>query len=133
MSRPSTGSASYRAVLALPHARGMLAASLLPRLCYGMTGLPLLIALRDGTGSYAVAGLATSLYGLSVALLGPYRARITRGQRGFAFMLLAIGYVLFLTALAVACASHAPAIVDVTLVVLAGLCLLSLARISSAR
>jgi predicted MFS family arabinose efflux permease len=100
----------------------MLAASLLPRLCYGMIGLPLLISLHDGTGSYAVASIATSLFGLAVALLGPARARLIRGRHGVAFMLLATGYVLSLAALAVACATHAPAVVDIVLAVVAGLC-----------
>ena len=56
MSRPVRGGASYRAVLALPHARSLFAAAMLARLSYGLLSLPLLLTLRQSTGSYAVAG-----------------------------------------------------------------------------
>ena len=64
MSRPSQGGASYRAVLALPRARSLFAAAMLARLSYGFAPLPLLLALKQGTHSYAVAGLASGLFGL---------------------------------------------------------------------
>lgn len=125
MSRPERGgtrrpTASYRAVLALPHARAPFAAALLARLCYGLQGLPLLITLRDSTGSYAVAGVAASAFGLGVALLGPARARlIARHHR--AFVALAGGYAATLTAVAVASTLGLP-VVAIGLAVLAGLC-----------
>ncbi len=99
MSCPDQGSTSYRAVLALPHARRLFAAALLARLGYGLVGLPLLIALRQGTGSYAVAGPAISLYGLAVAVLGPARARLVDRRPG-SLTLLAAGYAAALCALA---------------------------------
>jgi predicted MFS family arabinose efflux permease len=125
MSRPDQGtasktSASYAAVLALPHARAPFAAALLARLCYGLQGLPLLITVRDSAGSYAVAGVAASAFGLGVALLGPARARlIARHHR--ALILLAGGYAATLTALAIVSTLRLPA-VAVGLAVLAGLC-----------
>ncbi|MFF4653517.1 MFS transporter [Streptomyces sp. NPDC001380] len=121
MPRPDGGSASYRAVLALPHARRLFAAALLARLGYGLTGLPLLLALREGTNSYAAAGTATGLYGLAAALLGPARARLVRRRRS-ALVLLAVGHALSLAALAAACAVGVADLSAVGLAVLAGLC-----------
>ncbi|GAA3369431.1 MFS transporter [Streptomyces sannanensis] len=120
MSRPDTGSASYRAVLAVPHARGLFAAAMIARLCYGLLGLPLLLALRDGTGSFAVAGTATGLFGLVSALLGPARARLVQ-RRHSALMLLAVCYALCLSALAVACAVGVPSPLAIGLAALTGL------------
>src|SRR5258705_4854956 len=82
MSRPVKGGASYHAVLALPHARALLATATLARLSYGLLSLPLLLAVRDGTGSYAVAGAAAGLFGLTSAVLGPYRSRLVERRRG---------------------------------------------------
>ncbi|MER5866339.1 MFS transporter [Kitasatospora sp. NPDC002040] len=121
MARPARGGASYRAVLALPHARNLFAAAMLARLCYGLLGLPLLLALQQGTGSYAVAGTATGLSGLATALLGPLRARWVE-RRPPLLMVLACCYALLLTALAVACAVRVPDPVAVGLAVLAGAC-----------
>jgi predicted MFS family arabinose efflux permease len=120
MSCPERGSASYRAVLALPHARGLFAAALLARLAYGLSGLPLLITIRNGTGSYAVAGLAVSLYGLTIAVLGPARARLA-ARRPRAIALLAIGYAASLGALAAAGAAGIPAVAAIAGCGLAGL------------
>jgi predicted MFS family arabinose efflux permease len=124
MSRPQRGgtrrsTASYRAVLSLPHARVPFAAALMARLCYGLQGLPLLITLRDSTGSYAVAGVAASAFGLIVALLGPARARLT-ARHPRAFIALASGYAVTLTAVALASTLRRPAIA-IGLAVLAGL------------
>lgn len=121
MSRPEQDGASYRAVLALPHARSLFAASLLARLCYGLVGLPLLIALREGTGCYAVAGTAVSLYALGAALLGPARARLVQRHRS-ALILLAGGYTLSVAVLAAACAVRVPGLLAIGLAVLTGLC-----------
>ncbi len=121
MPSPDRGGASYRAVLALPHARNLFAAAMLARLCYGLLGLPLLLTLREGTGSYAVAGTATGLFGLTGALLGPVRARLVE-RHPPALMLLAVCYALLLSALAAACAARLPALLAICLAVLAGIC-----------
>ncbi|MFF2519780.1 hypothetical protein [Streptomyces sp. NPDC058086] len=106
MSRPSKGGASYRAVLALPHARKLFAAAMLARLSYGLLGLPLLLTLKQATHSYAVAGTASGLFGLVTALLGPARARlVTRRPR--ALMALAGAYSGLLAAIAVVGAAGA--------------------------
>ncbi|MGH3167880.1 MAG: MFS transporter [Trebonia sp.] len=111
---------SYRAVLALPHARGLLAASVLPRLSYGLVSLPLLVALRESTGSYATAGAAISVYALGVALLGPARARLVQ-RRPDAFLFLGSGFTLLLATLAVTCAVRVPAAASIALAASAGL------------
>ncbi|HSZ43043.1 MAG TPA: hypothetical protein VK817_24030 [Trebonia sp.] len=111
---------SYRAVLALPHTRGLLAASILPRLAYGLVSLPLLVALRASTGSYAVAGAAISVYALGAALLGPARARLVQRRPG-AFLLLGACYALLLAALAVTSAVRIPAAAAIALAAAAGL------------
>ena len=82
MPRPARGSASYRAVLALPHARQLFASAMLARLSYGLLGLPFLLSIRAGTGSYAVAGAASGLLGLIGAVLGPARARLVERRPG---------------------------------------------------
>ena len=101
MSRPVRGGASYRAVLVLPHARSLFGASMLARLCYGMLSLPLLLTLRQATGSYAVAGTAAGLFGLATALLGPARARLVERRPG-ALLLLAGAHAALLAVIAVA-------------------------------
>jgi predicted MFS family arabinose efflux permease len=112
--------ASYRAVLALPHARAPFAAATLARLCYGLQGLPLLITLLNATSSYALSGAATAAFGLGAALLGPARARlVARHPRALA--LLAGGYAVALTALAIASVARVPPPIAVGIAVLAGL------------
>ncbi|MER6441707.1 MFS transporter [Streptomyces sp. NPDC001185] len=99
MPRPARGGASYRAVLSLPHARSLFTAAILARLCYGLLSLPLLLTLRDATGSYTVAGPAAGLFGLISALLGPPRARLVE-HRPRALMPLAAGYAGMLAVIA---------------------------------
>ncbi|MCU7820752.1 MFS transporter [Kitasatospora sp. DSM 101779] len=108
MSRSFRGSAGYRAVLSLPHARAPFAAALLARLSYGVLPLPLLLALRDGTGSYAAAGSAAGVFGLVSALLGPARARLV-SRRPAALMVLTCCYTLLLLVLAAGAAAGLPA------------------------
>ncbi|MBB4950651.1 putative MFS family arabinose efflux permease [Kitasatospora gansuensis] len=119
MSRPSRGSASYRAVLTLPHAPKLFTAAMLARLSYGVIGLPLLLALYEGTGSYAVAGTVAGLFGLVTALLGPARARLVERRPG-ALTWLSVSYTLLLAALATACAVHVPSPLLAALAVLTG-------------
>ncbi|WUH93550.1 MFS transporter [Streptomyces sp. NBC_00433] len=119
MPRPVRGSASYRAVLALPRARALFATATLARLSYGLLSLPLLLALRDGTGSYAVAGTAAGLFGLTSAVLGPYRSRLVERRRGALPVLTAV-YGVLLGCLAAGSALGMTAGPAVGLAVLAG-------------
>ncbi|MGW3852144.1 hypothetical protein [Streptomyces fagopyri] len=73
-----------------PHARGLFTAAILARLCYGLLSLPLLLTLRDATGSCAVAGPAAGLVGLISTLLGPPRTRLVE-RRPRARRMLATG------------------------------------------
>ncbi|WP_329179000.1 MFS transporter [Streptomyces sp. NBC_01477] len=119
MPRPARGSASYRAVLALPHARALFAAATLARLSYGLLSLPLLLAVREGTGSYAAAGTAAGLFGLTAAVLGPYRSRLVERRRAALPVLTAL-YGTLLGCLAAGSALGMDAGLAVTLAVLAG-------------
>ncbi|MFE3201554.1 MFS transporter [Embleya sp. NPDC059237] len=70
-----SGSApSYAAVLRIPHARRAFGAAMLGRLSYGTIPLSLLLAVKSGTGSYAVAGTVMALFGATSVLLSPMRA-----------------------------------------------------------
>jgi MFS family permease len=65
----------YGEVLAPPGAAASLAASVLGRLSLGMTGLALLLLVREATGSYAAAGAVSACYALAFAAGAPSRAR----------------------------------------------------------
>ncbi|MEV6210266.1 MFS transporter [Kitasatospora sp. NPDC051914] len=94
-------------------------AALAARLSYGVLPLPLLLALRDGTGSYAAAGSAVGLFGLVSALLGPLRARLVARRPGTLTVLTAC-YALLLGALAAGAAAGLPAWAAVLLAAAAG-------------
>ncbi|HTF06742.1 MAG TPA: MFS transporter [Asanoa sp.] len=66
--------ASYRAVLATPHALRVFAAALVGRLSYGVVFVSLSVALTSATGSYALAGGAIALFGVGAVLVAPLRA-----------------------------------------------------------
>ncbi|MFE3138183.1 MFS transporter [Streptomyces scopuliridis] len=73
MSSPSPRP-SYAMVLRESHARTVFAAALLGRFSYGIVFVALMVALTRATGSYAWAGTAIALFGLSTAFLAPLRA-----------------------------------------------------------
>ncbi|MEU6732330.1 MFS transporter [Streptomyces physcomitrii] len=105
MSSPSSGPAlpgraprpTYRQVLRVPHAARAMAGALLGRLSYGTVPLSLLLAVREASGSYAVAGTAMALFGLAGVALSPARAAVI-DRRGPARPLtaLALCYALLL-------------------------------------
>jgi len=65
-----TAAGSYRAVLRLPFAPRIFAPALGGRLAYGLLPLATLFTVQQATGSYAAAGLALALVGLtSITLL----------------------------------------------------------------
>ncbi|AJE83248.1 putative integral membrane protein [Streptomyces albus] len=126
MSSPSSGPAlpgraprpTYRQVLRVPHAARAMAAALLGRLSYGTVPLSLLLAVRDASGSYAVAGTAMALFGLAGVALSPARAAVI-DRRGPARPLtaLALCYALLLGLLTAAAVSGG--VPDAALVALA--------------
>ncbi|MCW2543898.1 MAG: transporter, partial [Frankiales bacterium] len=65
----------YGEVLSPPGARSALTSSVFGRLSLGMTGLALLLLVRQATGSYADAGAVSASYAVSFALAAPGRAR----------------------------------------------------------
>ncbi|GAA4560747.1 MFS transporter [Planotetraspora kaengkrachanensis] len=101
MSSPSRPP-SYVAVLSHPLARRAFSAALLGRLSYGTVFLSLTLALTATTGSYALAGGAIALFGLTTSVLAPLRAGlIDRYGPRRALPPMAVLYALLLTCLAV--------------------------------
>ncbi|MCM2425496.1 MFS transporter [Streptomyces sp. RKAG337] len=95
--------ASYAAVLRVPHARRTFAAALLGRLSYGIVSLSLLLSLAAATGSYAAAGMITTVFAATSVVLGPARAGlIDRWGARRALPTLATPYAVALSALCLA-------------------------------
>lgn len=67
---------SYAAVLRTPHAARAFGAALLGRLSYGVVPLSLMLAVKDATGSYSVAGVVMALFGAASVSLSPVRAAL---------------------------------------------------------
>jgi MFS family permease len=70
-----SGIARYRALLGIPHARGLVAWSLLGRLPLGMTTLALLFLLRGEGYGYDAAGLGVAAYAVAVGVGAPIAGR----------------------------------------------------------
>ncbi|WP_406142789.1 MFS transporter [Streptomyces anulatus] len=94
---------SYAAVLRTRYACRTFGAALLGRLSYGMVSLSLVLAIKEATDSYAVAGTVMALFGLTSVLLSPTRAGLVDryGPRR-ALPPMAAAYALLLTGLAFA-------------------------------
>ncbi|MFE7410857.1 MFS transporter [Streptomyces laurentii] len=100
MSSP-TAAPSYAAVLRTPHACRTFGAALLGRLSYGVAPLSLVLAVKEATGSYAVAGGTMAVFGLTGVFLSPARARlIDRYGPRRVLPLMASVYAVLLTVLA---------------------------------
>jgi predicted MFS family arabinose efflux permease len=113
----ASGAGSYRAVLALPSALRIFVPALGGRLAYGLFPLATLFTILRATGSYAVAGLALALFGLTSITL-PVKARLADrfGQRRTLPVL-----ALLCAAALTAAVTTRSAVVLVTLIGLAGL------------
>ncbi|HET8741640.1 MAG TPA: MFS transporter [Gaiella sp.] len=70
-----TGLARYRTLLGRPHARGLVAWSLLGRLPLGMTPLALLFLLRGEGYGYGAAGIGVAGYTVAVGVGAPIAGR----------------------------------------------------------
>ncbi|MDA5147329.1 MFS transporter [Streptomyces sp. AD681] len=81
---------SYRATLAIPHAKGALALGVLSRLPSGLLPFAVLISFTQHYG-IGIAGLASGALLLAIAVPGPARARwcTNRGPAGLLLMALA--------------------------------------------
>ncbi|MFJ2745554.1 MFS transporter [Streptomyces sp. NPDC087440] len=95
---------SYGAVLRTPRATRTFGSALLGRLAYGVLPLPLVLTVKNATGSYAAAGVLMSVYGACSVLLSPYRAGLVDrfGPRR-ALLPLAAVFATFLVTLALVC------------------------------
>ncbi|GAA3121443.1 putative MFS family arabinose efflux permease [Kribbella aluminosa] len=90
---------SYRDVLLLPSALRTFVPALLGRLSYGLLPLSLLITVRQSTGSFAVAGAAVAVFGVT-SLSMPYKARLVdrySQRRVLPFLALGASAGLFVT------------------------------------
>ncbi|MFJ4923441.1 MFS transporter [Streptomyces sp. NPDC088725] len=115
---------SYAAVLRTPHAARTFGAALLGRLSYGTVSLSLVLAVKDASGSFAVAGTDMALFGATSVVLSPARAALVdrHGPRR-ALVPMAALYAALLAALAWATARPgAPGALLGALVVTAGAC-----------
>ena len=92
----------YRAALRTPHARCAFVSSLVGRLCYGIVGLSLILTLTAGNRGYGFAGFVMALFGLTIVLVSPVRARMVdlHGPRR-ALPPMAVGFAAILIAIAV--------------------------------
>ena len=66
----------YGAVLRTPYACGAFVTSLVGRLTYGIVSLSLILTLTAGGRGYEFAGLVMALFGLTIVLVSPFRARL---------------------------------------------------------
>jgi predicted MFS family arabinose efflux permease len=75
--------ATYRPLFRSARARRLVATSLSARLAVGIFGLPLVLTVRDATGSYAAAGVVSGAWSAGVAVGAPLRGRLVdrRGSR----------------------------------------------------
>ncbi|MFD9871117.1 MFS transporter [Streptomyces niveus] len=93
---------TYAAVLRTPYAASTFGASLLGRLSYGTLSLSLLLAVKDASGSLAVAGTVLALFGATGVVLSPVRAAmVDRYGPRRALVPMAVLYAGLLIALAV--------------------------------
>ncbi|MEV5977122.1 MFS transporter [Streptomyces sp. NPDC052114] len=114
----------YLAVLRTPHALRTFSTALVARLSYGTVSLSLMLAVKDATGSYAVAGTVAALFGATSVFLSPVRAALVdrHGPRRVLAPMVS-AYAALLTVLAVVTwrPGTAPAVLGV-LAALAGSC-----------
>jgi MFS family permease len=112
--------ARYRQILSTPGIPILLVASTLGRLPYGINGLALLLLLRETTGSFAVAGLATGGLALGAGAGAPFVSRLV-DRRGLGpLMPLACAHAGALVALVLLAEADGPHAVLVALSVFAG-------------
>ncbi len=113
---------SYFAVLSTEHAARTFGAALLGRLCYGVVFLSLILAVAQTTGSYAVAGWFSALYGLTTSILLPLRAKLIdrHGLRRILPPMVSIYALLLVVIAAVTWRTGASPVALLTLGVLAG-------------
>lgn len=115
------GSSRVLAVLTAPGAPPLLLARVVGSLPVGMVPLGIILALRAGGSSYALAGLADGAYALGLAVTQPLFGRLV-DRAGMRRVLgpLAVVFAAFVAAFALATSQRAPAALDVVLALLGG-------------
>ncbi|MDQ0791546.1 MFS transporter [Streptomyces sp. B1I3] len=100
---------TYLAVLAVREARMPLLGSCLARMSFAVLPLSLLLSVRNATGSFAVAGLASGALSATLTLFAPARARLIdrKGSRT-GLIRLTVPYLLGLAALITLAETGAP-------------------------
>src|SRR3954466_13273541 len=66
----------YRRVLAAPHVRPLVSASVLARMPIGITGLATVLFVRDETGSFGSAGIVSAAFAVAAGLVSPLQGRL---------------------------------------------------------
>jgi MFS family permease len=116
-----TAARRYRSLLIVPGVKRITVPSVIGRLPYGMTTLLFVIAVQHGTGSYAVAGLATAMNSALTAVTAPWLGRLAdRGKAPELLTICGLGNALTLCGMVFALMSHAPAPAVVAIAGLAG-------------
>jgi MFS family permease len=116
-----TAARRYRALLAIPGVVRVAVPSLIGRLPYGMATLLFVLAVEHGTGSYAIAGLATAAHSAVTATTAPWLGRLAdRGHAVRVLTVTGVGYALALSGMVAALWLHTPAYVIIGLAGLAG-------------
>ncbi|GHJ49504.1 MFS transporter [Catellatospora sp. TT07R-123] len=116
-----TAARRYRALIASPGVARVAVPSLIGRLPYGMATLVFVLAVQHGTGSYAVAGIATGAHSAVTAFTAPWLGRLC--DRGHAVAVLrstGVLYAALLTAMVVVLWRHDPVWLVVALAAAAG-------------
>jgi MFS family permease len=118
------GPRSYRALLALPGARGPVIASTLGSAPIGMYGLAILLLARDASGSFADAGRVAGAFGFANALGAVAQGRLMdRLGQPPVLRAVAVGHVLALAGLVLAAERGAPSWALALLAIAGGACL----------
>jgi MFS family permease len=100
---------TYRALVAQPSARRLLAALAVAWVSFGGVSLAVLLAVRRSTGSYAAAGAAAAGFSLGSALVAPARGRLVDRRGGRVLPALAGAYGVALALLALLARATTPA------------------------
>src|SRR6185369_16664757 len=104
-----TAARRYRALLIVPGVKRVTVPSVIGRLPYGMITLLFVLAVHHGTGSYAVAGLATAVNSALAAVTSPWLGRLAdRGRAPEVLAITGIGNGLLLCGLVFVLMSGAP-------------------------
>lgn len=114
---------SYLDVLRLPRVLRAFMPSLLGKMSFAMVSLALLLFVQADTGSFALSGTISGLFGLANVAVAPLRARLV-DRYGVHLVLpcLGLGYALGLAGVVFALDSAMPKPIIMTLGALAGLC-----------